>query len=342
MNKSFNSPLVTVFIPTYNVEKYVKRSIESIIQQTYSNLEIIIIDDGSTDRTVEIIKRINDKRIKVYMNSKNMGIPFTRQRGLDLATGKYFAVMDSDDLAVSDRIEKEVGILEDMPNIDIVSSDYKLFKERIKRVVKLHLSSAELKILLMFTCMICNPSTMFRLSKIKDNHIKYNPNYFVAQDYRFWADLSGSSNFYNIREPLLLYRTGHANISNVSRKHDGELRKRLIDQIHSDLLGQYGFKLNREQLKIFNTFFGERQKGQVPISLAKLVELRYSLIKQNRVFDSSDFARVLDFVITKKINNNYSSIYQVTVAYIKLVKNKNIVSLFMCIIKVLLNKVKEN
>src|SRR5690606_28917246 len=111
-------PLVTVFMPVYNSEQYIREALESILNQTYQNLDILLVDDGSTDRSVEIIKSYQDTRIRLIQNEKNMGIPYTRNVGLKEAKGKYIAIMDSDDIAVSNRIERQIQYLETNPHID--------------------------------------------------------------------------------------------------------------------------------------------------------------------------------------------------------------------------------
>ena len=98
MNRS-HSPKVTVFIPVYNRAKYIGSAIESILGQTFSDFEILLIDDGSTDRSVEIMESYTDPRIRVLQNDTNLGIPRTRNKGLQGARGEYIAMLDSDDRA---------------------------------------------------------------------------------------------------------------------------------------------------------------------------------------------------------------------------------------------------
>jgi glycosyltransferase involved in cell wall biosynthesis len=115
-------PLVSVIIPVYNVEKYVKEAIQSIVNQTYENLEIIVIDDASKDATYQIVKELQkkDKRIKLYQNEKNLKIVKTLNRALSFATGKYIARMDGDDISALDRIEKKVNFLEEHSDYDLI------------------------------------------------------------------------------------------------------------------------------------------------------------------------------------------------------------------------------
>src|SRR5690242_9380591 len=99
-------------MPVYNASSYLREAIESILNQTYSNFEFIIINDGSTDNSLEIIRSYHDPRISVVNNETNLGIIKTRNKGLKLAKGKYIANMDADDISLSSRLEKQVQYLE--------------------------------------------------------------------------------------------------------------------------------------------------------------------------------------------------------------------------------------
>ena len=114
--------LVSVIIPVYNVEKFVEQAIVSIIDQTYKHLEIIVIDDGSSDATYQIVAdlAIQDPRIRLYKNERNLKIVKTLNRALSLAQGEYIARMDGDDISALDRIEKQVAFLESNPDYDLV------------------------------------------------------------------------------------------------------------------------------------------------------------------------------------------------------------------------------
>lgn len=113
-----NTDLISVIIPTYNRAHLIKRSVESVLNQTYKNIELIIVDDGSTDNTKEIIDSINDKRIK-YIYQANQGAASARNKGIDLAEGQYIAFQDSDDVWHSNKLKKQIVILK-QKNADIV------------------------------------------------------------------------------------------------------------------------------------------------------------------------------------------------------------------------------
>lgn len=119
--------LVSVIIPVYNVEKYVKEAIESIQNQTYKNIEIIVIDDGSVDNTYKIVEKLakDDNRLKLYKNQKNLKIVKTLNRALSLSNGEYIARMDGDDISAPDRIEKKIKFLKENQEFDLVGCSMK-------------------------------------------------------------------------------------------------------------------------------------------------------------------------------------------------------------------------
>ena len=120
---SHNSPTVTVGIPAYNAERFIRWAIKSVLIQSFRDFELIITDDGSTDKTVEIARSFNDPRITVIADGQNHGISYRLNQQIDLAKGKYFVRMDADDIMLPDRIEKQVAYLTNHPDIDIIGGD---------------------------------------------------------------------------------------------------------------------------------------------------------------------------------------------------------------------------
>lgn len=113
-------PLVTIGIPAYNAEKFIASAIKSVINQSFQDWELIITDDGSTDRTLDIIHSFQDPRIKLFSDGINRGISFRLNQEIDLARGKYFMRMDADDLMLPDRIERQVNYLDTHPDVDMI------------------------------------------------------------------------------------------------------------------------------------------------------------------------------------------------------------------------------
>ncbi|SVC41049.1 uncharacterized protein METZ01_LOCUS293903, partial [marine metagenome] len=113
-----NLPLITVLMPVYNGAKYLNEAIDSILNQTFQNFEFIIIDDGSTDDSVKIIKSYDDNRIRLVENRNNLGQSETLNKGLSLTRGKYIARMDQDDISMPERLKKQFEFMENNSDVD--------------------------------------------------------------------------------------------------------------------------------------------------------------------------------------------------------------------------------
>ena len=153
--------LVSVILPVYNSEKYIFEAIESVLNQTYKNIEIIVIDDCSTDTSAEIINNFNDNRIRYYKNEKNSGIVYSLNRAISLAKGKYLARMDSDDICLPNRIQEQVNFLNIHPEILIVSSWFMTFGDA-EGIVKYCCDPDEIKCKLLYSLQLLHPGWMFR------------------------------------------------------------------------------------------------------------------------------------------------------------------------------------
>ena len=128
MNKE---PLVTIGIPCYNVGRFIALSIRSVLMQTYTNFELIITDDGSTDNTVDEIRKFNDSRIKLSVDGENCGISYRLNQQIDMAKGNIFIRMDGDDIMFPNRVEEQVKYLQEHPNVDVIGAGAVIIDECI-------------------------------------------------------------------------------------------------------------------------------------------------------------------------------------------------------------------
>jgi len=142
-----NSPLVSVVIPVYNAEKYIEEALESILNQTYKNLEIIVSNDGSTDNSIAKVKKYKDKRIQIVEAPKNQGVSAALNRGVLASTGKYIAIMDADDWSYPYRIEKQVKLMEENPKVVLSSGDMDMCDEEMNfmKTRKYPLTNSEIR-----------------------------------------------------------------------------------------------------------------------------------------------------------------------------------------------------
>jgi len=201
-----NIVLVTIGIPFYNAEKYIDYAIRSVINQSYNNWELILSDDGSTDKSVEIAKKyLYDKRVKLISDGENKGLPFRLNQQIGLANGNYFARMDADDIMHPERIERQVEYLEANLSIDVIgSSAYSIDTEN--NVCGLLVSNAfpaTLDDVFNNRCFI-HPSVMARLSWYKNN--LYSINQIRMEDGDLWAKSILKLKFANLQLFLMFYR----------------------------------------------------------------------------------------------------------------------------------------
>ena len=183
--------LISVVLPAYNVQDTIGESIDSILSQTFTDFELIIINDGSQDNTEEVIHAYSDKRIRYYRNEKNEGLIYTLNRGLDLAQGKYIARMDADDVSLPTRFEKQVKVMEESPNIVVCGTQIILFGVDTAKRFTLFLpeESEDLKNLLFIQTCFAHPTVMVRRQVLIDNEVRYDADYPHAEDYKMWIDL---------------------------------------------------------------------------------------------------------------------------------------------------------
>lgn len=204
-------PKVSVLVPIYKTNPdYLKEAIQSILNQTFADFELLILDDCPEDTREEVVKSFQDKRIKYFKNEQNLGITPSRNKLIDLAQGEYLAIMDHDDVALPERFEEEVKVLDTHPEIGVVSSWVERFPNK-KRIFKNPENNDEIEQYLMQWCVIAHTAAMIRKS-ILDN-IKYEEEFSPCEDHALWGRLIGKTKFYNIQKVLMKYRWHESNTS---------------------------------------------------------------------------------------------------------------------------------
>lgn len=197
---------MTIGIPVYNVGRFIGHTIKSILKQTYSNFELIIIDDGSTDNTIEEVMKFNDPRIKLIVDCENHGISYRLNQQIDLAKGKYFVRMDGDDLMFPDRVEKEVAYLEAYPDVDVVGSGAVIIDDD-NNIIGQRRGCNSHKCIKDYvtTPRFIHPTVCGRVEWFRK--FKYKEEYNGVEDCNLW--LRGAvedSSYYTIQMPLIFYR----------------------------------------------------------------------------------------------------------------------------------------
>lgn len=205
--------LISVLMPVYNTkEEYLRASIESILNQTFTDFEFIIVNDGSTNNAEEVILSYKDNRIK-YVKQENQGIVGALNNAWSKASGKYIARMDSDDIAYPERFAKQVNFLEENPEYSLVGSWAKIIPSN--NVIKL---PQDIKVMdLLADCMFIHPSIMFNKADFEKFNLQYETGFEYAEDYCLYANAVKYLKITNLQEVLLDYRVYPENSSSKNR-----------------------------------------------------------------------------------------------------------------------------
>ena len=199
-------PKVSVIIPTYNSGSFLDEAIKSIQSQTFRDLEILIVNDGSTDSSSEIIYALasEDPRIKV-INKQNSGIVDSINIGIEKTDSEYICRMDADDISLQQRIELQIQAMSEKRNTVVCGSNIIKFGAYSQRTYY-PLSNSACKTTLLINNCFAHPATMIRRSALDGIGNPYKQEYLYAEDYKLWSEISSKGDFLNIPTPLLRYR----------------------------------------------------------------------------------------------------------------------------------------
>jgi len=254
-------PLVSVIMPAYNAEKYIGSAIESILNQTYVNWELIIVEDCSTDHTLNVIKSYWDSRIMLLQNESNRGISYATNRGLDHASGKYIALLDDDDIAAARRLEIQVDFLEKHEEMDILggrSDDIDKEGKLIRWGGVPRYNTKYIKAVLLFKCVdFLNGTTMMRKKFVDENCLRYQEKCYGMQDYKFFIDSSKVGNISAVGDLLLYHRIHDSNETKRCKQDEKLQRKRVYAEFQRESLKVSGYKLDEEKMAIINKALAE-------------------------------------------------------------------------------------
>ena len=270
------NPLVTVILPVFNSESFLRTAIDSILNQTFIDFEFLIINDGSTDTSRDIILSYTDKRIRFLENEINIGLIKTLNKGIREAKGEYIARMDADDISRHDRFEKQVEFLDANPEYGIVGSWCTIIGS--EKTIEYHSTHDSLEFALLHYCCFVHPSVMIRKLVLIDNQLFYNEDYLHSEDYELWTRLLTKTKGYNIKEYLLAYREHQGQVSFKYRQDQ-------IDMIN-DIVKNYLSKKDPLINQSFCILFDGKKNIDTPTYLINLNDF-YVYCIQNNIFEKS-------------------------------------------------------
>ncbi|WP_243361528.1 glycosyltransferase family 2 protein [Fundidesulfovibrio terrae] len=253
-----NTPRVTVIMPAYNAGQTIADSIASILEQSLQDLELLVIDDGSKDRTADIARSFGDARVRVLSNGGNRGIAFSRNRGLEEARGEFTAYLDSDDISLPGRLARQVSFMENNPALGVCGMWIERFPAAGSRPVPFPGHPDTVRCFLFGYSPIATSTAMLRTQWFRQRGLRYDPGFVTAEDYDVWERASAFFPMANIPEVGVRYRVHPGQITQVQRQNldsmTGAVRKRQLDR----LLGN----VSEETLALHNTIMNTHDAAE--------------------------------------------------------------------------------
>ncbi|MDD4489406.1 MAG: glycosyltransferase family A protein [Paludibacter sp.] len=215
---------VSILMPVYNAELYLSEAIQSMLNQTYTDFELIILDDCSTDNSAAVVHAFSDTRIVYHRNEVNSGLANNLNTGLKLAKGKYIARMDGDDISLPHRLQTQVDFLESHPDIDLCSCAMQMFGADNQLWIR-DRDPEQVKITMMFYSAVLHASSVFRRDVFEKNNLYYNQETFPAEDYDLWARAAFYCRMVNLPDVMYLYRMHRTQVTSTDPRSAEKCRE---------------------------------------------------------------------------------------------------------------------
>ncbi|NJC25883.1 glycosyltransferase family 2 protein [Neolewinella antarctica] len=298
-------PVISVVMPMYNGEPYVVAAIESVLQQTFADWELLVIDDGSADGGPALVRNtFSDPRIRLLANDGNQGVAYTRNAGIAASRGEFLAWLDCDDLITPDRLETQLSYLSDHPELGACGSWIQLFGAGKETTGRPPESPAVLRAFLLFTPIIPNATVMLRVELVRKFGLEYDITLPVAEDYDFVLRCSEHFSFGIVQRALYRYRAAE---NSLTQRFDAEEEGAFAISkiVHGKALERFGMSATDVELRIHRILNSDLTFRTFPQYVAALDWLLGLLRhnEQHKKYDVAAFRRVAAnrfYFITKK------------------------------------------
>ena len=292
---------VTVLMPVYNGETFLRETMDSVLRQTYSDFIFFILNDGSTDKTEEIIFSYTDSRILYHKNDKNLGLVATLNKGIDLVDTEYLARMDADDLWVETKLEKQIHLLDARLDVGICGTSIHKFGAFEGDFI-FPVENEGLRAGFLFYCCMSHPSVVFRMSFLQESGIRYRPDYFPAEDYKLWVECLDYTQIYNIPEQLVKYRQHNHQITQDSNSKQVLLTNRVRLEVLEKL--SESFTQTQKDFHIYS--FLSSQLHSVS-DYKKFIQWSRTLLQANKTNGFVFNSQFLEEALKKHLRARYKS-----------------------------------
>jgi glycosyltransferase involved in cell wall biosynthesis len=263
---------ISVVLAVYNGSLYLREAIDSILSQTFKDFELIIINDGSTDSTSEIILSYNDPRIVYIDNKVNRRLIYSLNKGLSESRGKYIARMDADDVAFPERFRIQYDFMEKHPEIGICGTNIETFFEETKKrqIIRFPKDDKTIRAYTYFQSPFCHPTVMMRRDVIEKNKLQYSTDFIHTEDYAMWIEILKYTSAYNIQQPLLRYRRHEGSVVWMTEKNNK--KNVTASRIQGIYAAQNGISMDAAHLFPFSCFVNRSMYYQLSLENQQMLD----------------------------------------------------------------------
>lgn len=273
-------PPISIVMPVYNSERYIDQSVKSILSQTYTDFELIIINDGSQDTTSRKLKKYKDKRLILVENKINRGLVYSLNLGIEISRGRYIARMDADDFSLPERLETQFSFLEQNSDCSVVGSSVYTYDQQTGGYGTwiFDTETTRSRARLIFENSLAHPSVMIRKSVFDKYGFSYDPKCRHSEDYALWGKLFLKIKICSIAKPLLVYRLHQGQKSNKDRVE-------AIRKIRTEIVKATGIAYTSDEIEVHNKV---SEPGAV-LSMADLNNIERWFNKLYRFNENNEF-----------------------------------------------------
>ncbi len=312
-------PKISAVMPLYNTPfEYLNATVESILNQTFTDFELIVIDDASTVEYKDFFENLNDSRIKYFKLEKNNGAGHARNEGNKKAQGEYIAVIDSDDVSLPERFKLQAQFLDKNPEISILGTGFR-FSNR-KNPAQTICDNNEIKNFLLFNSPLCNPTVMFRKKDLISRNLLFNETANFAEDYSLWIDAAFAGlKFANLKEMLLIYTRRPGQLS----KEKEEIQVAILKDLYKCIFVKLGFEATDEELTLHHNIYSENFAQTTPEQIADWFDKIIANNQVSQIFDEEQLIEKKNEVI-QNYNKIKNRLFKVKIGNCNLCISKNL------------------
>jgi glycosyltransferase involved in cell wall biosynthesis len=287
---------ISVVLAVYNGEKYLREAIDSILAQTFTDYEFVIINDGSTDATSPIILSYSDPRIVYIENETNKGLIYSLNKGVSISRGKYIARMDADDIALPQRFQIQFDWLEAYPEIGICGSNIEAFfnTKRKSIIIRFPKTDELIRVYTFFQSPFSHPSVMMKREILVKNELSYPTQYLHAEDYALWIELLKYTKAYNIPWVLLRYRIHDESVTANTIEDQNFVNSVLIQ---NQYIREKNIAISFDDTILFSRFLNRYKEYRLDLDEQQIIDrILESFFVQLFEKQNKDYPVAMDFV----------------------------------------------